>query len=946
MLLRTSTLVLALGLALAGCQQVSAPQPAPGTIITSPADSLHYRYLALDNGLKVVLASDPDADKAAASLVVHVGHTADPKDRQGLAHFLEHMLFISTDKYPKVDEYRQFIETHGGSSNAGTGQVDTTFFFNIAPDQFAPALDRFAQFFIAPSLDPAYVDREKHAVYSEFELKKQDDGRRINEVLKATANPANPASQFSVGDLETLADRPGDKVWADLKAFHDKYYHAGNMTLALVGKEDLDSLEAYARQYFAAIPKGKANPVQPTAAPYLPSQLGVRIDQAPLKDQRTLSLQFPVPNSQAHFLAKPLDYIANMLSNAAPGALYSELKGKGWVDSLSAYHYGPDDYELFNLDFNLTEAGAEHLDDITQATFAYIHKLQAQGVSEAYFDELRKAGNLDFRFQEKASALSLANYLASNLQQVPPLHLMDAGFLYQDFEPELIQGYLARLTPDNLRQLVVLPGANTDKVEPRYQAPYKVSALSPELKDKWASAQADLALPPDNPYLAEDPQLKALAENHPLPKKVVEEQGLSIWALQDPEFRVPKVEKRVSLTRPMAGATESAMNSLYADLINEALESEAYPASQAGLYFGLSATSLGLSYSLSGYDEKQPLLEDKIWTALHLPGLTQAKFNQYRDALVRNWRNLHQEWPVNQVMARLGSTLVRESYDADSKADALEKVSFRQFQGFVAHYPDQLNLRAMAIGNLTDAEVASWGKSLENLLLREAKRIDKPLMHLAQLPAGKELGLKLDIDHHDAVLAMIYKGHQQDAASQARYALMGQILSAPFFGKLRTEQQLGYVVQAGYSSLGRSPALFLLVQSPVADPFALRQHMDSFSKDFTATLAAMTPAQLDEQKAGLINSINQADKQLGDKTDRYWSYLGNGRPFDWRQQLVAAVQALTLADLQEFYQQQVLDDKDGRLLLWSQGQQAKSGDMPKACTNQACLDKLWQYKGE
>ncbi|MDX5334940.1 MAG: insulinase family protein, partial [Marinobacter sp.] len=86
----------------------------------SPNDPNEYRFLELDNGLRVILASDPDADKAAASMNVAVGSGNDPADREGLAHFLEHMLFLGTEKYPDPGEYQQFIRSHGGSHNAFT----------------------------------------------------------------------------------------------------------------------------------------------------------------------------------------------------------------------------------------------------------------------------------------------------------------------------------------------------------------------------------------------------------------------------------------------------------------------------------------------------------------------------------------------------------------------------------------------------------------------------------------------------------------------------------------------------------------------------------------------------------------------------------------------------------------------------------------------------------
>jgi hypothetical protein len=68
---------------------------------------------------------------------------SDPETSQGLAHFLEHLLFMGTEKYPNEAEYSMFLSEHGGSSNAYTGSEDTNYFFDVAADHLEPALDRF-----------------------------------------------------------------------------------------------------------------------------------------------------------------------------------------------------------------------------------------------------------------------------------------------------------------------------------------------------------------------------------------------------------------------------------------------------------------------------------------------------------------------------------------------------------------------------------------------------------------------------------------------------------------------------------------------------------------------------------------------------------------------------------------------------------------------------------
>jgi insulysin len=70
------------------------------------------------------------------------GFLSDPWELPGLAHFLEHMLFLGTEKYPCENEYNKYLSEHSGSSNAFTAAEHTTFYFDVAPEHLDGALDR------------------------------------------------------------------------------------------------------------------------------------------------------------------------------------------------------------------------------------------------------------------------------------------------------------------------------------------------------------------------------------------------------------------------------------------------------------------------------------------------------------------------------------------------------------------------------------------------------------------------------------------------------------------------------------------------------------------------------------------------------------------------------------------------------------------------------------
>jgi insulysin len=89
-------------------------------IIKSISDKREYKFIKLENSLRCLLISDPTTDKSAAALDVHVGSSLDPRPLYGTAHFLEHMLFMGTEKYPTENEYASFISNKGGYNNAYT----------------------------------------------------------------------------------------------------------------------------------------------------------------------------------------------------------------------------------------------------------------------------------------------------------------------------------------------------------------------------------------------------------------------------------------------------------------------------------------------------------------------------------------------------------------------------------------------------------------------------------------------------------------------------------------------------------------------------------------------------------------------------------------------------------------------------------------------------------
>ncbi|NNC55829.1 MAG: peptidase M16, partial [Pseudomonadales bacterium] len=298
-------------LLLASCALYSGGERS-AVVVKSPNDSRDFRYIELPNKLKVLLISDPSARRAAASLDVQVGYRQDPVNSQGLSHFLEHMLFLGTGRYPEADGWHHFISQHGGSHNAYTSFEHTNYYFSISEGFLEPALDRFVDFFVAPLFNEQFVQRELQAVEAEYRARIDDETRRTLDALREVLNPVHPLAKLSGGNLQTL-DKPG--IRDELLDFYRQWYGSERMSLAIVGPQSLNELQAMVAPRFARVPF-KDTQIEPISLPLFAEQrpaVGRLLAVATKKPMRNLQVSFPMPDLREHYQSKALHYIGNVL---------------------------------------------------------------------------------------------------------------------------------------------------------------------------------------------------------------------------------------------------------------------------------------------------------------------------------------------------------------------------------------------------------------------------------------------------------------------------------------------------------------------------------------------------------------------------------------------------------------------------------------------------------
>jgi len=372
----------------------------------------HQETLA--NGLRVSLHHVPRLKRCAAALRVSAGSHDVPLAWPGLAHFLEHLLFLGTERFPAEQGLMAYVQRHGGQVNANTGERHTDFFFELPPADFTAGLERLADMLAHPRMSQEDQLREREVLHAEFIAWSRDAVAQQQFALLDGLSAEHPLRAFHAGNRYSLKV-PRPAFQQALQAFYQVHYHSGQMTLSLTGPQSLDELKALAQGFGAVLTTGKAQP-QDTPVPLLTS---TQPHYQQLEGNHLNLLfaceQLPTAAREA------LDFLCTWLASSKPGGLLATLKEHKLIEGLKAaplYQFAGQ--ALLHIQFDLAEQGAQQPEQVSELFFDWLAFFSSQDDWPALRDEYAL---LQQRQRQVASALALARL---NNEQLEP-QLSDRG---------------------------------------------------------------------------------------------------------------------------------------------------------------------------------------------------------------------------------------------------------------------------------------------------------------------------------------------------------------------------------------------------------------------------------------------------------------------------------------------------------------------------------------
>jgi len=373
------------------------------------------------------------------------------------------------------------------------------------------------------------------------------------------------------------------------------------------------------------------------------------------------------------------------------------------------------------------------------------------------------------------------------------------------------------------------------------------------------------------------------------------------------------------------GAASTVLSSLAMDLLSDHLTTTLAPCALAGLSWSVGAHPGGLMIQAGGYSQRLPKLSADLARALASFSPAAERFKVLREITVRSLRNRNLERPLSHANYAVTHALLTPFTHhkdalafATSDACSLEAVS-EQLQRLLSANHVEL----LVHGNLLPSHALDlgdeWRAALSHLQSGSPPLAADcaPLPEARLLPARQPLelrGVAANADDTNSAIQVFFQlGDELSILEEAKLLLLAQVASKDAFNVLRTQRQLGYVVQCGVQSIGRGRGLAVLIQSSVMAPAQLDEQIEewvaAFRQSALAELDGPTEgggAAYESYKSAVITMLEEPPKTLQQEASMVWGEIvERTHRWDHDQQLADAVRTLSASDVLAFFDERI-----------------------------------------
>ena len=345
--------------------------------------------LVLDNGMQVIVVSDHRAPVVTHMVWYRVGGADEPPGVSGIAHFLEHLMFKSTDKIAN-GEFSKIISRLGGQDNAFTGHDVTAYFQRVSKDRLKTVMEMEADRMINLKLDEKEVLTERQVILEERRSRVENSPSAIlDEQMNAALYMSHPYGIPVIGWEHEMAKLSP----ADAMTFYKRFYAPNNAILVVTGDVTVDEVKTLAEATYGKVPSNR----QVTWLPRRQEPQHRAARRVELKDPRagkaSLHRLYLAPSylSATDGEAEALDLLLKISASGPTSRLYKKIVMEDKLASSAGGWYSGAARDSGKISMYAVAADGIGLDKVEAGVDAVIADVRTNGVTEAELERARKS---------------------------------------------------------------------------------------------------------------------------------------------------------------------------------------------------------------------------------------------------------------------------------------------------------------------------------------------------------------------------------------------------------------------------------------------------------------------------------------------------------------------------------------------------------------------------
>jgi len=906
-------------------------------IIKPKIDTREYKYLTLKNDLEVLLISDPSTDVSAASMTVNVGYYDDPDDVPGLAHFLEHMLFMGTFKYPEENYFQHFVTDSGGETNAMTMEESTTYFFEVLNEFFDQAIDIYSHFFIDPILSDNVIEREMNAVDSEHKKNYNFDIARVINIIKEQVTNNHPFKKFGTGNLKTLKK---DNIRNILIKFYQKHYSSNLMKLVILSNKSINEIITLVTNKFSKIPN---NEYKKNSINCLPFDINSKnslcaklFNIIPVYDSNILILNWQLPYIN-EYKYKPLEYISTLLGHEGDGSIYYLLKTHGLCTYLRASIMEQDSsYYLFSVFLELTDSGIKYIPSIIDLIFSYLEMIKKNGIVKWYYNELKTINQINFDYSPIGSKIDYVSSLSLNMLKYKPQDVIYGDYNMGQFNDKFlnITNRCLDCMEKNNTFISILSKKFEQYVnlkEKWYRTKYTVYDNPTDYMYHFEKYNFDTtpSFPLKNIFIPQSLHLSNF-KNYNDPTKIRTD-NIEFWAKKDTVFKIPKIfiSYIIHTDKIHKNVINYLIFNIFVSILEYKLETQLFYAKMcsSGVEMDIGEDSMIIIFV--GFKDKiEKLVEIVINNMLNI-SITEDEFIFSKENLKKNLANSIYSPAYILSNEFLRDKIYMMNYSNEYLLQNIDYITFQQMEKPKKWLKSNCSFKSFIYGDI-DQDIVT--KITKKLLLLSNKQYTKniPKNQIIPLDKGEQQiyikKLSPEMDKNNVIIVFyeiknVVRGMTKMWEDIVISLLIIEtFIKEHFYAQLRSKEQTGYIVKSYIQMFknikGNIMGLSFIIQSPKYNPTDLKKRINKFVKSMFGELKNINQGEVTHFKTIIRKLLEKKFTTQSEEFVFYNNEISIGEyAFDYRKKLLDRIQFIDQDVLIKFYEKYFINKKTRKLRI-------------------------------